>query len=122
MKLIDIAIGENLPADFLAKILAKCVRADLVQSSRGSPRGYTLARPPETVTLREIVEAIDGPNFFGRCAFWNSRCNTSKPCVLHDQWKEIRPVAEAVLNQATLKHLVASRSEPRRRERRKEHV
>jgi len=56
-------IGERqgIPARYLEQIFQRLRRAQLVQSKRGPGGGYTLARRPAEITLRDIVEAVEGP-------------------------------------------------------------
>lgn len=56
----DLARGEVLSASFLIQILNDLRRAGLVASRRGKLGGYLLARPAARITLRDIVEAVDG--------------------------------------------------------------
>ncbi|HME71228.1 MAG TPA: Rrf2 family transcriptional regulator [Myxococcota bacterium] len=52
---------QGIPARYLEQIFQRLRRARLVQSKRGPGGGYTLARRPAEITLRDIVEAIEGP-------------------------------------------------------------
>ncbi|MCZ6463700.1 MAG: Rrf2 family transcriptional regulator [Proteobacteria bacterium] len=56
-------IGERqeIPTRYLEQIFQRLRKAELVISKRGPGGGYTLARPPTEVTLRDIVEAVEGP-------------------------------------------------------------
>jgi Rrf2 family protein len=53
--------AQGLPERFLVKVLKPLVSAQILHSLRGPNGGYRLARPARTITLLEIVEAIDGP-------------------------------------------------------------
>jgi Rrf2 family protein len=52
---------QAIPARYLEQIFQRLRRAKLVASKRGPGGGYTLARRPSEITLREIVEAVEGP-------------------------------------------------------------
>jgi Rrf2 family protein len=56
-----LAADQELPPRFLGAILADLRRAGLVASQRGSDGGYRLARPADTITLAEVIRALDGP-------------------------------------------------------------
>lgn len=56
-----IAERRTIPEQYLVHILLQLKRASLVRSVRGARGGYLLARPPEEISLRDIVTAIDGP-------------------------------------------------------------
>lgn len=113
MKITEIAALQHIPRGFLAKIFTKFARAGLVRSFRGPVPGFTLAKIPESMTLQEILEAIEGRNLFQRCAFWNNRCNEKNPCLLHHQWSAVRPSLALV----TLKDLIAAEGSRGRRRR-----
>jgi Rrf2 family protein len=91
LTLQQIADCRGLPGGFLAKTLQKLTRHGLLQSFRGRRRGYCLARDPKDIHLRELLEAIEGPDLFHRCLFWGHRCRDTNPCVLHGGWREIKP-------------------------------
>lgn len=55
-----LAKAEAVPANFLAQILIKLREAGLIVSRRGNQGGYTLARPPEEISLFDIVVAVEG--------------------------------------------------------------
>ncbi len=56
-----IAEAQGLPERFLVKVLKPLVSAQVLLSLRGPNGGYRLARTPKTITLLEIIEAVDGP-------------------------------------------------------------
>ena len=58
-RLEDLAQREAVSANFLVQILNDLRRAGLVESRRGQAGGYLLARAPENVTLRQVVDAVD---------------------------------------------------------------
>jgi Rrf2 family transcriptional regulator, cysteine metabolism repressor len=55
-----IAEAENLPLGYLEHVVALLRKADLVESRRGARGGYRLARPAETITMDEVVLALEG--------------------------------------------------------------
>lgn len=101
----EIAAQQGLPQGFLAKIFPKFVQHGLVKSYRGSTRGYALARSPEEIKLREILEAVEGPFVVEQCFFGEERCNVTDPCPVHCRWREVRPIIKEVLESTTLREL-----------------
>ena len=63
----DISRATSIPETFLAKIFQRLASKGLVRSRRGFRGGFRLARPAGRITLREIVEALEGPIEFHRC-------------------------------------------------------
>ncbi len=75
-----------VPVRFGLKILRKLADAELVKTSRGNAGGYRLNRPAEAITLRMVIEAIDGPITINRCLSDAHACanNPDKDaCRLH---------------------------------------
>jgi|SRR5277367_3542890 len=61
IRIRDIAYEEDLPEKFLELILLEMKNARMVESVRGAKGGYQLRRPPEAITLAEIIRLVDGP-------------------------------------------------------------
>lgn len=102
----EIAAGQGLPGGFLAKIFPKFVQYGLVKVFRGATRGYCLAKSPEEISLREILEAIEGPHVTDQCFFWGTECDVTNPCPVHCKWREVRPWIQEILERTTLKELI----------------
>jgi Rrf2 family protein len=91
ISMIDVIATEmQIPKSFLAKILQKLARADLVKSFRGVKGGFQLARAPQEITLLDVVEAIEGEVEMNVCASDRTRCIRSSDCPVHPAWVEIR--------------------------------
>src|SRR5689334_134020 len=56
-----VAARQNIPLPFLAKIVSQLVIRGILETTRGASGGVSLARPPAAITMREVIEAIDGP-------------------------------------------------------------
>lgn len=61
MPIGEIARRRDIPVQFLEGLFATLRRAGVLHSQRGVKGGYTFARPPEEVTVLEVVEALEGP-------------------------------------------------------------
>jgi Rrf2 family cysteine metabolism transcriptional repressor len=57
----EIAARQNIPVEFLEQILLALKRAGLLASRRGMRGGYSLIKPPEAVTLGQVIRILDGP-------------------------------------------------------------
>jgi len=57
----EIAKDQDIPSEYLGQIMVLLNRARLVHGSRGPGGGYILARPPETITVKEVIEVLEGP-------------------------------------------------------------
>lgn len=81
-----IATDQKIPTTFLAKIVSQLVTAGVLNATRGARGGVTLARPPETISLLEIVEAIDGRIALNECVLDPSTCAMSDNCDVRPVW------------------------------------
>jgi Rrf2 family protein len=81
-----IALEKNIPPSFLAKIVSQLSVAGLLQTSRGARGGVALAKPAETISLLDVVEAIDGPILLNDCVNASSTCSNDEDCPLKIVW------------------------------------
>jgi Rrf2 family protein len=103
--LSDIAAAVDVPATFLAKIFQQFSKMGLVKSFRGTGGGFMLGRPPENITLLEVVEAVEGPIIPNRCVVTPSDCDRSGFCTVHPVWIRVQEEVHLLLKGITLKDL-----------------
>ncbi len=106
--LAELAEEEALPGSFLAKIFQKLSRRGVLTASRGPGSGYSLNVSPETLPVLEVVHAVEGSDYLGRCPFWGRQCGAVAPCLLHDRWQVIQPQVEKLLRETTLADLAVA--------------
>ena len=104
----DIIPGTGLPRDFLGKIFQKLVKTGILKSAKGRGGGFSLARPAHEISLRNIIEALEGPQLLDRCVVGLEKCNDQMPCAQHDLYKPIRQRLNDYLDTTTLADLAAS--------------
>ena len=103
-----ISAESQVPRRLLARILAKLSHAGLVESQEGRGGGSRLARPPEKITLREAVEAAEGPFEITHCIMQQRPCGAGRPCALHDAWEDGQEAILQYLETQTLSDFVSS--------------
>ena len=101
----EIARTRDIPHSFLAKIFQNLSRAGLVRSHRGARGGFSLAKPSEEITVKEIVEAIEGSIVLFHCLGHEGSCDKQDCCSLYPVWKEAQGKMVNVLEGYTLKDL-----------------
>jgi Rrf2 family protein len=104
----DIAAQSGIPKPFLDQLLLDLRRSGLVRSIRGPGGGYSLARSPHDVTLREAISAVEGGALQTHCgikAADGSPCRRHGTCALLEVWKALDESAEKILSQTTLADL-----------------
>ena len=60
VQLKEIADNQSIPEQYLGQIMAQLKRGDLVHGARGPTGGYTLARPPESISVKEVLQVLEG--------------------------------------------------------------
>jgi Rrf2 family protein len=83
------AKAEGIPHHYLAKIFQQLAKAHFVRAIRGRKRGYIFARPPEQITLLELLEAIEGGPLFDECFLKHCECGgTPDDCRIFSIWTD----------------------------------
>jgi len=102
-----IASAQEIPPNFLENILADLRNGGIVVSRRGADGGYWLARPPDEISLADVIRVVDGPlaNVRGIRSEQVSYHGSAEP--LRDVWIAVRASLRSVLEQVTLADLVA---------------
>jgi len=98
----EIAAAAEAPVSFLAKIFQAFAKSGLVISARGTGGGFTLARPAAEITLREMVEAAEGPILPNRCLLGAGACAHRGDCKVHGVWRKVQRQVVTLLDQVTL--------------------
>lgn len=107
-----IAAAQDIPLSFLLGILRELKRGRLLNSFRGNDGGYELARPPEEISLAEIMRMIDGPLVNLRDAHLRELDYSGPTLALENVWMAVRASVRAVLEHVTLADLVSARLPP----------
>jgi len=97
----EIAAAAEVPQTFLAKIFQSFAKLGLVTSSRGTGGGFVLARPASSITLREVVEAVEGPIVPNRCLLGRP-CDRDGTCRVHGIWKQVQTGVVNILDSVTI--------------------
>jgi Rrf2 family protein len=92
---------QEVPAAHLAKIVQLLRRAGLVKTWRGARGGVTLALPPEKITLRRVVEAVEGPLALNLCLVAPGTCSRDSFCPVHPVWRRVQAILVRELDAVT---------------------
>lgn len=92
----DIAAEMEIPTSFVPQIMAALAGVGLVTSTPGPGGGYSLARPPGAITLREVIVAVDGPLESTECVLRGGPCRWDDACAVHVPWSRAQ---QAMLDQ-----------------------
>ena len=112
MTISGISEAEGLSAHNVAKLMGLLRRGGFVESARGQAGGYRLARPPDRITVAEVLENLGGrlygPEFCQDHAGVAQTCVNSSDCALRALLSSVQSILDAVLSRTTLQDLVAS--------------
>ena len=99
--------GETrLPRATVAKILKSLAHSGIVAGARGAAGGYRLARPAASISLAEIVAAIDGAIGLTQCSIHSPACERTDFCPTRPQWRRINEVVSTALSAVSLAEMV----------------
>ena len=82
----------NIPLRFLLKLTRKLIQAGIVKSFRGIKGGYAITKEPKNITLKDVIEAIQGPIIITRCIYDNQACSANKigHCAVHNALSNVQ--------------------------------
>ncbi len=106
VSLSEVSKTENLPEKFLAKIFQSLTRSGLIRSHRGAGGGFSLARPANKITVKELLESIQGPMYFLKCSGELEDCDRKEICRLRKLWEKVQDYTVEIMSQNTLADLI----------------
>jgi len=104
----EIARLEHIPKYYLEKVIRDLMRRGLVRARRGPGGGYQLGRPAETISFRDIIEAVEGPITLNLCVEGGSICNLQPACRMFRVWEEGQRVLLNVFSHTMLSEVASS--------------
>jgi len=107
----ELAEATSVRNNFLSKILQRLVRNGLLSSHRGTGGGFRLGVAPESLTLLQVVEAIEGKIALNTClSDWQS-CPLQTQCAAHPVWQKAQAALSQELAAVTIAELAAQTTE-----------
>jgi Rrf2 family iron-sulfur cluster assembly transcriptional regulator len=108
--LAGISERQDISLSYLEQLFGKLRRHHLVDSVRGPGGGYTLAKPLDTVSVADIIRAVDEPVDATQCG-GKENCHDEHRCMTHDLWTSLNKKIYEYLDSVTLAELVAKQQE-----------
>ena len=106
----EIAQKENISEKYLSQIAIPLKAAGLIGSIRGAGGGYKLNREISTITVKEIVEVLEGNLYPVECGILPGSCDKSSICISQKVWKKMGDEISNALEKLTLKNLLEDSS------------
>ena len=89
-----------------SKLLKQLLKARIVNSSRGSTGGYKLAHAPKSISIAQIIQALEGPLAITECNISKDRCAISNLCSMQLPWMQINKIIHTALENYKLSDLI----------------
>ena len=105
----DISQKQHIPQNYLAKIMRKLVQKGLLSSSPGPEGGYSLRKPTEDISLKDIYEAIEGDMQLIDCMEKNVVCELFDSCTQRSVWDHLQLHTLTFLNDISVKDIADNR-------------
>jgi Rrf2 family transcriptional regulator, cysteine metabolism repressor len=108
IKISQISSAQVIPVRFLEVILHKLKKGGLVASKRGFGGGYTLVRPPDQITVRDIILQMDEPVGPVRCVSQQAfkKCPLEGDCAFFPIWSRVRKSVMEIFDGTTIQGLI----------------
>jgi FeS assembly SUF system regulator len=103
----EIAEQYDIPIELLAKVLQRLVRTGLLTSTQGTRGGYTLSRAAKSISIADVIQAIDGPVAVTACSTEKHDCEQYAKCSVRDPLWQIRERIVAALGTVTLSEMAS---------------
>ena len=103
----DITEGIDSPMAFTAKVLQQLTRSGITESTRGRSGGISLSSPL-TVSMADVIQAIDGDALMSGCLLGFKECSDSHPCPMHHKYKPIRAQLKTALINTSMNGLASA--------------
>lgn len=105
----------DLPSPFLGKILQQLAKQKILKSMKGPHGGFSMLKDPKTISLYDIVTAIDGEDTFTDCVMHNEPCRcvdrTKSRCPIHDDYAKTRQELIQLFKSKSINDLVMKASD-----------
>jgi Rrf2 family protein len=98
-----IAESEDVPRDFLAKILKELTTAGIIKSFKGVHGGYQLAKPTKQISVLDVIEAMDGP--LGLSLLVRGELGKDKQSSMYSFWSKLQGQVRTALKNETMAKL-----------------
>ncbi len=117
----DVPRRKLVPRAYFTKVVQALVRAGYVRTLRGARGGIQLAQEPEAITLRQVIEAVEGPIYLNRCLSHPGECSLEQTCAAHPVWGHIQDVLTRELEAVTVSQMIIAGPRPARGSKRRAH-
>lgn len=105
MSIGEISEKLSISFHFLTKTFQTLTQHGILESYRGPNGGVALTRSADQIFLMDIVNVLEGPDFFDKCLLGLPGCGVEAPCPVHDFWRETNRAIKQEFNVTSLAEL-----------------
>jgi Rrf2 family transcriptional regulator, cysteine metabolism repressor len=105
VRLKEIAESQKISLAYLEHLIIPLISAGIIKTTRGVHGGIELAKSPDKIKLKDILEALEGPLAPVNCLKDSKSCTRSSTCATRDVWQDMKEAMEKVLEASTLQDL-----------------
>jgi len=102
----NVSKRENISVKYLEQLIIPLKKANFIKSVRGPKGGHMLAKPPEAITVGEIVRVLEGGINLSSCIENPEVCDRTRECLTRGLWEEATKAMYEKLNSATLSKMI----------------
>jgi Rrf2 family iron-sulfur cluster assembly transcriptional regulator len=114
----EVSKAQRITATYPAKIFQRLSKTGLLKSTRGLNGGFNLGKPAKESTMKQVIEALEGPIVLNRCLLRQEECDEEESCPLHEVFEEAQEKFLEALDRTTIEDLARQDIRNERRGRR----
>ena len=107
----DISRRQGISQKYLWQVINPLKVAGLLRATRGAHGGYVLAKPPKLISIRDIVDILEGPVSVVGCVQSPNTCERSATCTARVAWSEVENKIKDAMESITLQHLLEKQAQ-----------
>lgn len=101
----EIGASENISTGYLQQLMGRLTSAGLVQSHRGKEGGFSLDRPAEAITVKQVLQATEGPFELSACVAHPEICTRTDTCPANPLWTQVTALVDDLFDRTTIADL-----------------
>ena len=95
----------NIPRQYLRQLLTNLSKSGFIESTKGRSGGFEFRKNPGDIFVMDIINSIEGIDFFDHCILGFESCPFDNYCALHETWENARSKIKEVLENTSLSDL-----------------
>lgn len=111
----ELSDRQDIPYQLACKLLQRLHKKGIVKSTMGPAGGFALKNNPSKISVKQIIEAVQGPVRLNRCLLDKKLCPLSRNCKISPELQRLQKNINAFLDGMTLRQLSSSKTKSRRK-------